>query len=55
MGVGCLTTPCLFRYTDVLDVVQAVLFHPDPGVAARFAIGAVTSCVDPLASFMEHR
>uniref|UniRef100_A0A8C2ZLR5 Dynein axonemal assembly factor 9 n=1 Tax=Cyclopterus lumpus TaxID=8103 RepID=A0A8C2ZLR5_CYCLU len=37
-------------YTDVLDVVQAVLFHPDPVVQARFTIGAVTACVDPLAS-----
>ncbi|KAM3850599.1 dynein axonemal assembly factor 9 [Diretmus argenteus] len=42
-------------YTDVLDVVQAVLFHPDPVVQACFAIGAVTACVDPLTSFMEHR
>ncbi|XP_078132909.1 dynein axonemal assembly factor 9 [Sander vitreus] len=42
-------------YTDVLDVVQAVLFHPDPVVQACFTIGAVTACVDPLASCMEHR
>ncbi|KAM9842124.1 dynein axonemal assembly factor 9 [Aulostomus maculatus] len=42
-------------YTDVLDVVQAVLFHPDPVVQACFTIGAVAACVDPLASFMEHR
>uniref|UniRef100_A0A8D0D8S8 Dynein axonemal assembly factor 9 n=1 Tax=Sander lucioperca TaxID=283035 RepID=A0A8D0D8S8_SANLU len=35
-------------YTDVLDVVQAVLFHPDPVVQACFTIGAVTACVDPL-------
>ncbi|XP_043998700.1 dynein axonemal assembly factor 9 [Gambusia affinis] len=42
-------------YTDVLDVVQAVLFHPDAAVRARFAVGAVTACVNPLASCMEHR
>ncbi|XP_054470247.1 uncharacterized protein C20orf194 homolog [Anoplopoma fimbria] len=42
-------------YTDVLDVVQAVLFHPDPVVQACFTIGSVTACVDPLASCVEHR
>uniref|UniRef100_A0A8C4IAS2 Dynein axonemal assembly factor 9 n=1 Tax=Dicentrarchus labrax TaxID=13489 RepID=A0A8C4IAS2_DICLA len=42
-------------YTDVLDVVQAVLFHPDPVVQACFTIGAVTACVDPLTSCVEHR
>ncbi|KAJ0062938.1 hypothetical protein NL108_009428, partial [Boleophthalmus pectinirostris] len=42
-------------YTDVLDVVQAILFHPDPGAQARFTIGAVTACIDPLACCMEHR
>jgi hypothetical protein len=42
-------------YTDVLDVVQAVLFHPDPVVQACFTIGAVSACVDPLSSCMEHR
>uniref|UniRef100_A0A8C6S667 Si:ch211-194c3.5 n=1 Tax=Neogobius melanostomus TaxID=47308 RepID=A0A8C6S667_9GOBI len=41
--------------TDVLDVVQALLFHPDPAVPAHFTIGAVTACIDPLASYMEHR
>uniref|UniRef100_A0A671XWH4 Dynein axonemal assembly factor 9 n=1 Tax=Sparus aurata TaxID=8175 RepID=A0A671XWH4_SPAAU len=40
-------------YTDVLDVVQAVLFHPDPVVQACFTIGAVTACVDPLTSCMD--
>uniref|UniRef100_A0A3B4TB41 Dynein axonemal assembly factor 9 n=1 Tax=Seriola dumerili TaxID=41447 RepID=A0A3B4TB41_SERDU len=40
-------------YTDVLDVVQAVLFHPDPVVQACFTIGAVTACVDPFASCLE--
>lgn len=42
-------------YTDVLDVVQAILFHPDPAVQTCFTIGAVTACIDPLASCMEHR
>lgn len=42
-------------YTDILDVVQAILFHPDPAVQACFTIGAVTACIDPLASYMEHR
>ncbi|XP_047466426.1 uncharacterized protein C20orf194 homolog isoform X2 [Mugil cephalus] len=42
-------------YTDVLDVVQAVLFHPDPVVQACFTIGAVTACVNPFVSCMEHR
>uniref|UniRef100_A0A3P9B269 Dynein axonemal assembly factor 9 n=1 Tax=Maylandia zebra TaxID=106582 RepID=A0A3P9B269_9CICH len=42
------------EYTDVLDVVQAVLFHPDPVVQACFTIGAVTACVNPLTSFIEH-
>ncbi|XP_068608094.1 dynein axonemal assembly factor 9 [Brachionichthys hirsutus] len=42
-------------YTDVLDVVQSVLSHPDPVVRAGFTIGAVTACVDPLTSCMEHR
>ncbi|XP_069391597.1 dynein axonemal assembly factor 9 [Paralichthys olivaceus] len=42
-------------YTDVLDVVQAVLFHPDPVIQACFSIGAVTASVDPSASCLEHR
>ncbi|XP_020499013.2 uncharacterized protein C20orf194 homolog [Labrus bergylta] len=42
-------------YTDALDIIQAVLFHPDPVVQACFSIGAVTACVNPLASCMEHR
>ncbi|KAJ0008730.1 hypothetical protein NQD34_016145 [Periophthalmus magnuspinnatus] len=42
-------------YTDVLDVIQAILFHPDPAAQACFTIGAVTACIDPLASCMEHR
>ncbi|KAG5848195.1 hypothetical protein ANANG_G00095880 [Anguilla anguilla] len=42
-------------YTDVLDVVQAVLTHPDPRAQTAFSLGAVTACVDPLSSYMEHR
>ncbi|XP_035465310.1 dynein axonemal assembly factor 9 isoform X4 [Scophthalmus maximus] len=42
-------------YTDVLDVVQAVLSHPDPVIQACFSIGSVTACVDPFASYLEHR
>ncbi|XP_028994932.1 uncharacterized protein C20orf194 homolog [Betta splendens] len=42
-------------YTDVLDVVQAVILHPDPVVHACFTIGAVTACVNPLTSCAEHR
>ncbi|CAL8283507.1 unnamed protein product [Lota lota] len=42
-------------YTDVLEVIQAILSHPDPVVQACFSIGAVTACVEPLSSCMEHR
>ncbi|XP_056445921.1 uncharacterized protein C20orf194 homolog isoform X1 [Gadus chalcogrammus] len=42
-------------YTDVLEVIQAILSHPDPLVQACFSIGAVTACVEPLSSCMEHR
>ncbi|KAM6961241.1 dynein axonemal assembly factor 9 [Aplochiton taeniatus] len=42
-------------YTDVVEVVQAVLLHPDPVVQACFTIGAISACVDPLSSCMEHR
>ncbi|XP_026547819.1 uncharacterized protein C20orf194-like, partial [Notechis scutatus] len=41
-------------YTDVIDVVQALQTHPDVDVKASFAIGAVTTCVEPLSSYMEH-
>lgn len=44
-----------FRYTDVLDIVKALLLHPDPVIRAGFTIGAVTACVEPLASCLEHR
>ncbi|XP_076831783.1 dynein axonemal assembly factor 9 isoform X2 [Brachyhypopomus gauderio] len=42
-------------YTDVLDVVQAVVSHPDPRVQSNMSVGAVTACVNPQTSFMEHR
>ncbi|XP_032891471.1 uncharacterized protein C20orf194 homolog isoform X3 [Amblyraja radiata] len=42
-------------YTDVIDVVQAIQMHPDPEVQSAFVIGAVTTCIDPLCSTMEHR
>ncbi|XP_059821698.1 uncharacterized protein C20orf194 homolog isoform X1 [Hypanus sabinus] len=42
-------------YTDVIDVVQAIQMHPDPDVQSSFVIGAVTTCVDPQCSTMEHR
>ncbi|XP_017545927.1 uncharacterized protein C20orf194 homolog isoform X1 [Pygocentrus nattereri] len=41
--------------TDVLDVVQAIVSHADPRVQSRVSVGTVTACVNPLASFMEHR
>ncbi|KAL2098751.1 hypothetical protein ACEWY4_005231 [Coilia grayii] len=42
-------------YTDVLEVVQCVLSHPDPVVRSSVRIGAVSACVNPLSSYMEHR
>ncbi|XP_030628226.1 dynein axonemal assembly factor 9 [Chanos chanos] len=42
-------------YTDVLDVVQVVQSHPDALVQSEVTVGAVTACVNPLSSFMEHR
>uniref|UniRef100_A0A8C5AVQ8 Dynein axonemal assembly factor 9 n=1 Tax=Gadus morhua TaxID=8049 RepID=A0A8C5AVQ8_GADMO len=42
--------------TNVMNtVIQAILSHPDPLVQACFSIGAVTACVEPLSSCMEHR
>ncbi|KAL6032753.1 hypothetical protein STEG23_016191, partial [Scotinomys teguina] len=43
------------RYTDVIDVVQALQTHPDPNVESYFTVGAVTVCVEPLSCYMEHR
>ncbi|XP_003225515.1 dynein axonemal assembly factor 9 [Anolis carolinensis] len=42
-------------YTDVIDVVQALQTHPDADVKAAFVVGAVTTCVEPLSCYMEHR
>uniref|UniRef100_A0A8D2LY49 Chromosome 20 open reading frame 194 n=1 Tax=Varanus komodoensis TaxID=61221 RepID=A0A8D2LY49_VARKO len=42
-------------YTDVIDVVQALQTHPDADVKASFVIGAITTCVEPLSCYMEHR
>ncbi|XP_067884830.1 uncharacterized protein C20orf194 homolog isoform X1 [Heterodontus francisci] len=42
-------------YTDVIDVVQAIQMHPDPEIQSAFVIGAITTCVDPQCSSMEHR
>ncbi|XP_031435678.1 dynein axonemal assembly factor 9 [Clupea harengus] len=41
--------------TDVLEVVQCVVSHPDPVVRSSVRVGAVTACVNPLSSYMEHR
>ncbi|KAJ6658581.1 hypothetical protein lerEdw1_019969 [Lerista edwardsae] len=45
----------LQEYTDVIDVVQALQTHPDDDVKASFVIGAVSTCVEPLTCYMEHR
>uniref|UniRef100_A0ABM0M9L4 Uncharacterized protein C20orf194-like n=1 Tax=Saccoglossus kowalevskii TaxID=10224 RepID=A0ABM0M9L4_SACKO len=42
-------------FTDVFDVVQAIACHPDPEIGRSLKIGAVSTCVDPLNSFMTHR
>ncbi|KAH0615734.1 hypothetical protein JD844_026118 [Phrynosoma platyrhinos] len=42
-------------YTDVIDIVQALQTHPDADVKASFVIGAITTCVEPLSCYMEHR
>uniref|UniRef100_A0A670IRZ6 Dynein axonemal assembly factor 9 n=1 Tax=Podarcis muralis TaxID=64176 RepID=A0A670IRZ6_PODMU len=42
-------------YTDVIDVVQALQTHPDADVKAAFVIGAISTCVEPLSCYMEHR
>lgn len=41
-----------FRFTDLVDVIQAVSSHPDPQVASHITVGAVTVCVDPQNSYM---
>lgn len=48
--------PCfVLRFTDVTNVVQAIMTHPDVEVAKCVKIGAVTCCLDPLNTFMENR
>ncbi|XP_075787132.1 dynein axonemal assembly factor 9 isoform X2 [Pelodiscus sinensis] len=42
-------------YTDVIDVVQALQTHPDPAVKSSFIIGTISTCVEPLSCYMEHR
>ncbi|XP_077157339.1 dynein axonemal assembly factor 9 [Paroedura picta] len=42
-------------YTDVIDVVQALQTHPDADVKASIVIGAISTCVEPLSCYMEHR
>ncbi|XP_036619107.1 uncharacterized protein C20orf194 homolog isoform X1 [Trichosurus vulpecula] len=42
-------------YTDVIDVVQALQTHPDSDVKSAFEIGTITTCVEPLSCYMEHR
>lgn len=43
------------RYTDIIDVVQALQTHPDSNVKSFFTIGAITTCVEPLSCYMDHR
>uniref|UniRef100_A0A8C2AVF2 Si:ch211-194c3.5 n=1 Tax=Cyprinus carpio TaxID=7962 RepID=A0A8C2AVF2_CYPCA len=43
------------RYTDVLNVIQAITAHPDPQVHSQVKVGAVSACVNPLTSFIKHR
>ena len=45
----------IIRFTDVIDVIQAITMHPDHEVAKSLKIGAVTCCIDPLNTFMENR
>uniref|UniRef100_A0A8C1RWE3 Si:ch211-194c3.5 n=1 Tax=Cyprinus carpio TaxID=7962 RepID=A0A8C1RWE3_CYPCA len=43
------------RYTDVMNVIQAITAHPDPQVHSQVTVGAVSACVNPLTSFIKHR
>ena len=45
----------VLRFTDVADVVQAIMTHPDAQVTKCLKIGAVTCCIDPLNTFMQNR
>nr|XP_011448539.2 uncharacterized protein C20orf194 isoform X2 [Crassostrea gigas] len=42
-------------YTDIKDVISAILNHPNPDVQSHVRIGSVTVCIDPFISFIEHR
>ncbi|XP_041476963.1 uncharacterized protein C20orf194-like [Lytechinus variegatus] len=42
-------------FTDTVSVVSAILNHPNPDIRGSLKIGAVTTCIDPLQAFMEHR
>ncbi|XP_071171400.1 dynein axonemal assembly factor 9-like [Mytilus edulis] len=40
---------------DVYDVILAIKNHPDLQVRQKLSIGAVTVCLDPMHSFINHR
>ncbi|XP_061194879.1 dynein axonemal assembly factor 9-like isoform X1 [Saccostrea echinata] len=42
-------------FTDIIDVLCAILNHSNPDVQQHVRIGSVTVCIDPFISFMEHR
>ncbi|CAH1782475.1 unnamed protein product [Owenia fusiformis] len=42
-------------FTDIVEVVRAVMTHPDKEVLMNLRIGAVTACVDPLNTYMQDR
>ena len=43
------------RFTDVVDVVQAITNHPNKDIARKLKIGAVTICVDATNTYMTDR
>ncbi|XP_064631555.1 dynein axonemal assembly factor 9-like [Lineus longissimus] len=49
------TLVCTPGFTNVLEVVQAIMCHPNHEVAEHLKIGAVTVCVDPLNVYMTDR
>ncbi|XP_041368556.1 uncharacterized protein C20orf194-like [Gigantopelta aegis] len=42
-------------FTDTVDVVRAIVNHPNKEVAENIVIGSVSVCIDPQNTFMEHR
>ncbi|RDD45539.1 Uncharacterized protein C20orf194 [Trichoplax sp. H2] len=40
-------------FTDIVDVIQAILSHPDKTLTKNLRIGAVTTCLDHQNCFME--